>query len=223
MIEEYCDVDDPQMASDLKRIDAILCSSVFLKGLGVNASDAPSPMGFPVVADLVRAKELMRPTNLYHIPEPWPYQEFYTVVEEEWGRMAFCTGLSERSQYMLSQRIMGFSGPLASALQGLVAATLEVNQVHEHFVSRDCSKLSEGELLLSFTSELVPHHIVSLVQYMVRAVYYGGLDNSRINYRVLQAFETGGIPCGWLGPLPGEGGDPVEAIAVMHFGPAASN
>ena len=50
----------------------------------------------------------------------------------------------------------------------------------------------------------------------------GGMNRSPIFTRMLEAFETGGIPCGWLGPLlPEDGGDPVRAIALLHFGKQA--
>ena len=45
-----------------------------------------------------------------------------------------------------------------------------------------------------------------------------GVSKSPIFTRMFEGFETGGFPCGWIGPLPEDGGDPVEAVAVFHLG-----
>lgn len=218
MIEQYCIVDDPLKQSDLNRIDCMLCSDNFLKALGVNARNSPPNIGFPVVTDLAQATELLRPVELYRLPEPWPYQEFYAVIEDEDAKLGCRTGISDDRQYALSQLTSEYSPRLWRDLSERVSLAFETHKVRDYLLSQCRNDDFKNETFSFFVEELIPHNISGFVYHIIKTVYYGGLQSSRINLRVLEAFETGGLPCGWLGPLPEEGGDPVKAVAVLHFG-----
>lgn len=221
MIEEYCEMDDPLVQSELRRIDAMLCGDDFLNGLGVNAKNAPSSAGFPVVTDVVRARELMVPGRLDDFPDPKPYQEFYAVIGDEAERMEAQSGSSESRRVDLGYSTFAFSLELIRLVFKHAALAIDQHQARDNFLRAGGGRQFGDKNFTWFTDEFVPNYISSLVYHVIQAVYLVGLDGSRINMRVLEAFETGGMPCGWLGPLPEDGGDPVDAIAVLHFGQQA--
>lgn len=220
MIEDFFHTEDPSTRRDLERVDELVCGETFLKGLGKFASDAPSPKGFPVVSDIVKADELLIPSDLYELPEPWPYQELYGVIEEESGRIQYRTGVPQAQINSIFLAMDRKSSKFDTALLGRVDEIYKKEKVIDQF--RDSGNVEAlGEKHFArFSEVLVPHNIHAHVHYIILAAYYGGIDKSPLFKRMFEAFQTGGFPCGWLGPLPEDGGDPREAIAVLHFGQA---
>jgi len=221
MIEEYCEMDDPLVASELTRIDAMLCGEDFLKALGVNARSAPSNAGFSVVTDLVQARTMMFDYWPYDLTDTEPNPPFSDVITDEEARMEGCCGLYESRRVDLAYAVSAFSPELVSLVYRHVMRVFEKHQIRKNLLRAGGGGQMRHTSLTSFTDELLPHYVSSLVYHLNRAVCLVGLDNSPINMRVLEAFETGGMPCGWIGPLPEDGGDPVDAIAVLHFGQKA--
>lgn len=53
---------------------------------------------------------------------------------------------------------------------------------------------------------------------MILGSYLGGLEKWPIANHLLSCFESGGLPCGWIGPGFKDGGVPQECMQVLHFG-----
>lgn len=53
---------------------------------------------------------------------------------------------------------------------------------------------------------------------MILGSYLGGLDAWPVANQLLKCFETGGLPCGWIGPEFKDGGHPHQCMQVLHFG-----
>ena len=53
---------------------------------------------------------------------------------------------------------------------------------------------------------------------MILGSFLGGLENWPDANHLLACFETGGLPCGWIGPEFEKGGDPQKCMQVLHFG-----
>ncbi len=53
---------------------------------------------------------------------------------------------------------------------------------------------------------------------MVHACYFGAIEEDPCSQRLFQAYQTGGMPCGWLGLVDyQDGADPKECIALFHM------
>lgn len=223
MISRLFETDDPVTRSDLERIGLLLDSDVFLKGLGVNTKDCQVPDDFPLVTDIVKAKELILPQDLWDLPEPWPYQDLVGVVEEEAGRLYYRTGISDDRRKVIKELSGRNIGKFESYLLDLIDFSYEKHHIDEYLREHGLSEPIDEKKFDHIAHGVFQNNIHGFIWYIIIATYYGGLDNSPIFKRMLEAFETGGIPCGWLGPLPEDGGnDPVKAVALLHFGGSGS-
>jgi hypothetical protein len=218
MIEDFFETDNPATQADLRRIDKLVCSDVFLKGLGDRANDFPPPAGFPVVRDTVRARELLLPSALYELPEPWPYQEFFGVIEDEYCRIQYKTGMPEyeidQIHCIMDRKSIKF-GTAFDVHSGRVVAE---EKIIEKLRAAGSRKDLPEAVFKEFSEVFLPHNVREHVYYIIMAAYFGGIDNSPLFKRMFEAFQSGGFPCGWLGPLPEDGGDPGTAVALLHFG-----
>lgn len=223
MIEKFFDVCDPSMSSDLRRIDELLKWEGFLQGLGLQSKGLALPGGFPVVADVPRARHILVPGNA---DVPWEHcrhEEFCDIVSDEVVRLETCNEFEQSSKNQRDSELWKGRRGLFDDVEKLVIDALELHDVRRNFLENGRGDRLSDRQFASFIDMHIPHYAVHFIYYMVRAVYFGGLAKSRIHTRILEAFETGGFPCGWLGPLPENGGDPVRAVAVLHFGQMTSS
>lgn len=99
-----------------------------------------------------------------------------------------------------------------------IDAVYEKHDVKNHLRKNSVSSQLDEKRFEDIVDLTFKNNIDGFITYIIDAAYLGGLDKSPIFERMLEGFETGGFPCGWLGPLPEDGGDPVESIAVFHLG-----
>lgn len=215
MIEKYCDLDDPNMGSDLRRIDAIFSGPLLLKGLGTGSAQAPQPNGFPVVTSVERAIELLLPVDLMPVPEPIDFQDFVGVVED--AVIGPRAALEKSALETATRKLDKFDDFRVEAGKRVRAAIAE-HRVRESLLREGGGNLMDEGKFNKFVDVSLSHNVVGFAGFLIRAAHYARLQDAPIVARVLEAYETGGFPCGWVGPLPEDGGDPVSAVAVMHFG-----
>jgi len=186
--------------------------------LGVRAEDCSIPADFPVVAEIARAVELNIPQELWDLAEPWPYQDIHGVVEEETGRLYYRTGISRQGLKKMDETHSEFYRQIAMPLLRHIDATFDKHDVVEHLTATCRSEKMDQATFRRISFDWFKNNIDGFITCIARTAFYGGLGKSPIFTRMLEAYETGGFPCGWLGPLPEDGGDPVKAIAVLHLG-----
>lgn len=218
MIEDFYDVEDPSIGPDLMRIDAMLTSENLLKGLGIDASNIGSPKQFQLVTDVARAIELLQPIDLIPVIEGIDFEDFVGVMEEEKIRLQSVAMTEDASLDPFQWKADCFSADLGPAVGLLVRAALERHRVAEKLLLDGGGNELDGSRFSKFVDVTLAHIIAGFANMMVEAVHFGGLKSSRIVTRVLEGYETGGFPCGWVGPLPEDGGDPDKAVAVLHLG-----
>lgn len=219
MISRLFETDDPVTRSDLERIHTLLENDIFLKGLGVNANDCLVPDDFPLVADIATAKEFILPQDLWDLPEPWPYQDFVGVVEEEAGRLYYRTGIPEDRRKEIKELSGRNTREFEPYLLDIIDFSYQRHHIDEYLREHGRSGPIDEKKFDHIVHGVFQNNIHGFIWYIIKAAYYGGLDNSPIFKRMLEAFETGGTPCGWLGPLPEDGGnDPIKAVTLLHFG-----
>ncbi|MCF2860484.1 hypothetical protein L1286_23760 [Pseudoalteromonas sp. SMS1] len=64
----------------------------------------------------------------------------------------------------------------------------------------------------------MPYFIHANFIMMMGAAIFGGLENSPISQRILDCYRLGGMPGGWVGPLPDDGGLAKDCIELYHLG-----
>lgn len=218
MIKELFETDNPRIREDLERIDQLVSCDTFLKGLGFRADDVPLPKGFPVVRDAAKAKELLIPADLYELPAPWPYQELFGVIEDEAGLWWTASAAKEEESYRYVELRTRISSDVEKVVDRHIESRLNSEGVVEKLRKAGNGASLDEKDFRFFAEDALPHNVSAHIDYMIEAAYSVGLKNSPLLNRMFEAFQTGGFPCGWLGPLPEDGGDPVKAIALLHFG-----
>lgn len=221
MIDNFFTSEDPAVQADLDRIHALVRSETFLQGLGVNAHKSPSPAGFPVVTDIARASELLVPRELDALSEPQPYYALHEVVVEVKVDDYGVETSSQRERYWESRAMDEQQSHYFDTFLQEVDAVLIREKVTERFLTTGNGEALKRAEFEWFADAVLPNNIYGLIYHIVRAAYICGVDNSPVFKRLLEGFETGGVPCGWLGTHPGYGGDPVKAVALLHFGQGA--
>ena len=198
---------------DLQKLDNLVSGDTFLKTLGGPYGADLAATGFPIVNDIFLAHDMMTSQEMWDLPEPWPYQYFVGIVEDEAGRVKFRTGLNKEKYSTLRQSLSGRTDQLSLKLFEHLNAIYDkygVKKFAERF--SDTTK-AEYILLDSFQNE-----VFAYLHYMIQGALFAGLDNSPVFQRMYEAFLTGGIPCGWVGPLPEDGGEAVECMQLFHLG-----
>jgi len=218
MIWDYFRTDDPVTRVDMERIGALIYGDMFLKGLGVHAKHMVAPPGFSIVTDIVQVDEYISPKVLWDLPEPRPYCELHGVIEEEAGRLQFTTGIPDERREEIDRTMEIEGSRFGDQLFDLILLKYRQNDIENHLFSFGNGEQFEEKFFKHVALDLLQNSIYGSIRNLIDAAYFGGLEASPIFERIIQGFETGGMPCGWLGPQPRDGGDPIAAVALLHFG-----
>lgn len=217
MILDLLKTDDPVAQRDLERIDRLLLGDIFLKGLGVRASEVPPPDDFPVVEDIVVADSMIRLQDIWDTPEPWPYQYFPGIVEWESHRIEYAPEIDKKKRDNAMNAVYRNDEYFQYCIKK-IEESYERNNTVIYIIENNNNHSKKDSYVEHIITMVLEHNIQAYVSFFVETAFLGGLDRSPIFKRMLEAFETGGVPCGWLGPLPEDGGEPKTAIALLHFG-----
>jgi len=224
---KLCDeleTDNPVTQHDLGRIDKLVASDIFLKALGNRSREVPLPDGFPIQTNILLIGELMTCQAVYDLQEPWPYQYFTGIIEdgvpgyeyvsyEEYARI--------RKLFLTSKTL----DELGEKISILIDERYERYGIRE-FLFEKASKQTKQNIIVEecripvpdIVDCILPNAIHGMLGYLVETAYLGGIEKSLVYKRFYDAFQTGGIPCGWIGPLPENGGDPKECLQLLHYG-----
>ncbi|MBT2971690.1 MAG: hypothetical protein KME56_17455 [Candidatus Thiodiazotropha sp. (ex Ctena orbiculata)] len=213
MIFDYFEADDPLKHRDLQRIDDLLSSDHFLKALGKDAHALMVPDDFPVVTDVIYAEKMLHSQEIWDMPEPWPYQYFADIT----GRINPYDHVTIEERIEIEKIRKKNIDAYTKNIILFLDSKYEEYQITQFLCeSVDHEKFQKDvvvEIIRSFQSD-----IDAFIDNMIYASYYGGIDASPEIKRIYEAFLTGGIPCGWVGPLPEDGGDPNKCMQLLHFG-----
>ena len=166
--------DDPVTSRDMERIGALVLSDTFLKGLGADAEECVVPSGFPVVTDILRARELLVPQELWDLPDPWPYNEIVGVVEEEAGRLTYRTGISTQRR----QEIDGFRHEwyrrIEMPLLDHVDAIYERHDIKTSLREKSAPSQLDEKTFERIAEGTFKNNIHGFIVYVTEAAYLGG-------------------------------------------------
>ena len=132
--------------------------------------------------------------------------------------MNYATGLSAQRLEETKNFHKEWFGPIEIPLLERIYAAYQRNDILNCLRQRSVRQQADDETFERVAKETFTNNMYGFVRCIAEAAYYGGMDESPIFNRMLEGFETGGFPCGWLGPLPEHGGDPVKAVALFHLG-----
>lgn len=225
LIERF-DPQDKKVRNDISRIDNVLHSDIFLKALGNQAQKLTLPQDFPICQNYLKAAEMLVSETIYDTPKPWVYQCFMEIYEEENGRIYFKSGLDNLKSQEISAHIRAKKGDneqFDQYILDLVNTRYIRYQISETLTALEISVDNVEDWLHEpayVVNNIFLNEIYGWIDGLIDASYYCGLENSPFYHRICEAFETGGIPAGWIGPKPDEGGKPEDCLQLLHYGKA---
>jgi len=206
--------------SDLLRIENMLLSPAFLAGIGANSIGMIIPPGIPVTSNIATAHDMMTSQNIWNMPRPWPYQYFVGEVEDEVSAYTYggtMTTFERKARLAVYQdNADGFRKKIFKHFEEVYRSQGIVDFLHE----KNLANLRNFKFIVenSFKNE-----IKAYIGYMLEMTFLVGLKSSSFFTRMIELFEVGGVPCGWLGDVRfSEGADPRQCMAMLHFGKQAS-
>ncbi|WP_068086705.1 hypothetical protein [Polycladidibacter stylochi] len=217
MILDFFPIRDESKRADLLKIDELIRSDDFLRGVGVHAQTSSVALDIPLVRDVPKAFDMMTSQEIWDLPEPWPYQYFPGIVEDESGRIQFKAGLDNTERLSISQICSEGMDQFGQYINRCIDDACARHNIEKFLLSAPFEKSTEEDLEWMISS-ILRNEVVNYLQYMTEAICFVGLKRTPIFTRVYEAFLTGGIPCGWVGAEPEEGGDPIKCIQLLHYG-----
>jgi len=98
-----------------------------------------------------------------------------------------------------------------------------LKKIEKHGILENLSALSENDIdqkrLEEIVKEVYPNAVAGHFMSLAAASLFGGVESWPIADQFYKCFEIGGMPTGWVGSLPAEGGLPNECMQLLHFGP----
>ncbi|PID61864.1 MAG: hypothetical protein CSB44_05135 [Gammaproteobacteria bacterium] len=82
------------------------------------------------------------------------------------------------------------------------------------FLSSSENKAKKSDVEYFFSHDL-PNEIDAYIGCLVMGAQLGGLHSWPVADYLCKCFEWGYMPCGWVGPLPEDGGDPRKCMQVL--------
>ena len=215
MIKDFYEVIDEDSEMSLLRAQELLDSDHLLAGLGKYNTNFPIPKSVNAITDFERADYLMNSSEMPF--DPMNGDQYFSDI---------LVGAVSRSAYSKYPRAEGQQRKFATQInydsldeyiRGIIEETYKKNDVREalfeHFNKADPEGISRH------LDTQYPSIIFMTITSCINAGYYGGMDAWPVSKQLSNCLELGGVPTGWIGPLPDQGGQPKLCIQLIHFGP----
>ena len=206
--EAYFDTEDAGLREVVERLRALMVSERLLAGLGKDAKSVEIGEGFNVLTDLEKARRMAYGDDLATVPEPRPYVLFTNVISN--SARPSDAGINPANKPQRPMRT-GFRQIVWDS-EKLIREAGKKHQVEKEFRLRGYEDVANDYYVF------VSDQGVAMVDSIISAGWFGGLSYHSVAERMLECLETGGLPCGWIGDYPWEGGDARECMQMVHFG-----
>ncbi|KZW98150.1 hypothetical protein JL49_25145 [Pseudoalteromonas luteoviolacea] len=212
-------IESQQIAEDLKKIEAVYTGENFLSGLFLNSRLPDNLEGFRVYND-VKCIDMRIETSgdYYDNPDNYPFRHFPDILEDESGRITYRGVYSFDEAMNIQDQYEGLVNQFTSKFGKIVDNALAV-----HLDDSTYSKIAAHADMPTKHVQWLFERCLSYVVHsnfimMVDAAVLGGLENSPISQRILDCYRLGGMPGGWVGPMPEDGGLAKDCIELYHLG-----
>ncbi|WP_018693708.1 hypothetical protein [Algicola sagamiensis] len=217
MIFEFFNPESEQQAIEIRRVDKALLSPCFLSGLSTKSLYEIAKSDFLLTTDFPSLPMRLDGHDQYYDKER-DFENYTEILEEEAGRVQFCGVVSqEESSRIFTATTESFNKMTNILWNHINKKVLELGLKAEYgeLSKKFCLEIKEVEWIYENCLLTVIHNDF---YFILKAIVFGGLSNSALALRILEAYETGGIPGGWVGPLPEDDGKPEDCLQLFHFG-----
>jgi len=210
---------DENCRQSLEAIQNVIDSKSFLAGLGKNHQNHPIPTGFNVITNFERCLYLRTSQQMWEIPDDERQDQYFAdVLDDAVDYTGFVT--FERSEVRHRKsffRAREKRKQLNDFLYETIKSRYEQHDIADFLLSGfpDANKPSIDD----FSSFILPQCTDNCFRLFIRSAYFGGFQRWPVCEYLLQCYQVGGFPTGWVGPLPKHGGESSKCMQLMHFGP----
>ncbi|MDK1286651.1 hypothetical protein [Pseudoalteromonas umbrosa] len=220
MLLDYQSIDSEIIISDLKKIYNVYTQEQFMSGLFLGSTLPDNLEGFRLYKDPINLDfRIQTPDYCDDEPEKWNFKNLPHILEDEGGRVE-TEGVYSDFNYRLAVQekykkiLWGFTDDFGAFPHD----RMSVLRTKEHDIA-----MQKAFSLTSTNVEYIFYHLIPDVIHahfvmIMDAAIFGGLDNSPIFSRLLDCYRLGGMPGGWVGPLPEDGGTPEQCMELYHLG-----
>ena len=205
---------DDESEKSLSRLNMVAESKIFLAGLGVRCQKYKIGSAYPVVKDYSRAYYLMVSQDMWDQPQPTDEKYFVGIVEDSVDQFKHYERDEQMRRFDAYSRHMDDFGDY---MRNRIALVFKTNMIYEYLPDGNDALAPATYLNYEIYSVFV-NEIYAYFLRMILGSYFGGLEKWPVANHLLSCFETGGLPCGWIGPEIDDGGAPQECMQVLHFG-----
>ena len=202
----------------LNNAQELLDSPSFLSGLGKFNHQCPIPDIYNVIADFERADYLMNSQLMWggSYQTESGDQFFHQILTGAVSIDGTEKYSSEESLRRLEPTYVD-SNELDNYLTEVVERAYERNGIRNSLFSLFEKPDSEG--IQKHLDTNYPSIVFMCVTNYIRAGYFGGTDIWPVGEHLFNSLATGGVPTGWVGALPENGGNAKDCLQIIHFGP----
>nr|KJZ11170.1 hypothetical protein TW77_06570 [Pseudoalteromonas rubra] len=221
MLLDYQEIGSDSVKRELGLVQQVYTQDVFLKGLFLGARLPEDLEGFRVFKDPINLDmRIQTPDYCYDEPEKWDFQHFTSILEWNEGDPSLYFRF-----YDNYDDVLAIQKEYKKILYGFADDFYEpiVNRIQK-FRTNDQDDAMKKKYSLTSTNleyiyaDLIPNIVLDHFVRIVDIVIFGGLERSPICKRLLDCYRLGGMPGGWVGPLPEDGGTPEQCMELYHLG-----
>ena len=168
-----------------------------------SARGTPRPSS-PVEPDLATALDMRVSQDPLGWDDPRPWEYFPDAMEEATTRYLFDTGAGIPD-------LSAAKAAFAMQEDALGADCLDVTRR-----AVDALLSAPGATGDARARDILTNEVASDLLLIVKSAFFEPIGNSPLLNAILGAYEAGGFPCGWRGPLPSDGGD-IGSGLILWF------
>ncbi|PID61863.1 MAG: hypothetical protein CSB44_05130 [Gammaproteobacteria bacterium] len=210
IIKDFVQPFDEVAEADFNRIDKFVQSDLFLRSLGSRQFESEAPKDIPIVCDIARAEYLMMSQEMWN--EDDADEKYYAGIVEDSVKLN--ANYSKEECKARTMSYMNNSSKYMDALFLLAAERLSELNALEKFLPNCNDNLKTTDMEYFFSHDL-PNEIGADLDQLILGAQIGGLHFWPIADYLCKVYEWGYMPCGWIGPLPEDGGDPRKCMQML--------
>lgn len=216
----YQAIESEQVKQELELIEHIYTHDTFMSGLFLGSCLPKDLEGFRIFRDPINLDmRIETPGYCSDEPEKWPFQNLPYILDDEQARVKYDGVYKEFKDVLAVKKkykkvVDGFVDDFGRYSHERMTALR--TKEHDLAMQKQFS-LTEANVEYIFY-HLIPDIIHAHFVQIVDAAIFGGLEHSPIAQRLLDCYRLGGMPGGWVGPTPEDGGDALQCMELYHLG-----
>jgi len=204
------EVEDVGLRLRINEIESLLNSDYFLAGLFLDFAAKFESSDYELITDVQAAINLQYSQEIWDMEEPWPFQYFASELEDAESEAINYAEYPELKNERLQKAWQhNLNGDFTKSFIDFVRNKLDAIR---HVPSLNDKNIDFIDGLIGEIANLVYCQFHSLINVALIRDY----RKSSFYSAMLDIYEQGAIPCGWMGAIPYlNGGDPRKCFAVL--------